>query len=117
MGGVRGYADVPGGGQVSAYDRPMRRAAPGLIALALAGCAGTQQGNAEEALRARVPDADLSCTQAARRGYLVELDTKVFLCLARRGSADCDRYRVTRREGRYTVRLLERRADCVLPPS
>ncbi len=87
------------------------------VAVTLTGCAGTRQGNAERALEARVGDARVSCTRAARVGYLHELDTKQFLCLARRGTGDCDRYRVTRREDRYSVRLLERHADCVLPPS
>ena len=89
-----------------------------LVAMVVAaGCAGTRQANAERALAAQVSDADISCTRAARVGYLHELETKVFLCLARRGTGDCDRYRVTRREARYTVKLVERRSDCVLPPS
>ena len=88
-----------------------------VAAVAAAGCAGTRQGNAEQALEARLGESAVSCTRAARRGYLHELDTKVFLCLARRGTGDCDRYRVTRGAGRYRVRLLERHADCVLPPS
>lgn len=95
----------------------MRTIVPPLAALVLAGCAGTQQGNAENAVADRTADAQVSCTRAARRGYLHELDTKVFLCLARRGTARCDRYRVSVREGRYAVRLLERGSDCVLPPS
>jgi hypothetical protein len=88
-----------------------------LVAVALTGCAGTQQGNAENALEARIGDADVSCTRAARVGYLHELDTTQFLCLARRGTGDCDRYRVSKRKRRYDVTLLERHGDCVLPPS
>jgi hypothetical protein len=88
-----------------------------LVALVLTGCSGTQQGNAESALEARIGDADVSCTRAARVGYLQELDTKQFLCLARRATGNCDRYRVSKRERRYAVTLLERHGDCVLPPS
>ena len=88
-----------------------------LAAVALTGCSGTQQGNAEDALEARIGDADVSCTRAARRGYLHEVETKQFLCLARRATGNCDRYRVTLRERRYGVTLLEKHADCVLPPS
>jgi hypothetical protein len=88
-----------------------------LLAVALIGCAGTQQGNAENALAARVGDGHISCTRAARIAYLHELNTKVFLCLVRHGTADCDRYRVTRRPTRYSVALVERHSDCVLPPS
>lgn len=96
----------------------MKKSALLLVVIAASGCAGTQQGNAEQALEGRVRDAAVSCTRAARIGYLQELDTKVFLCLARHGTADCDRYRVTRRDGSgYVIRLLERGADCVLPPS
>ena len=96
----------------------MRKCALLLLAIAASGCAGTQQGNAENALASRVGDAKVSCTRAARIAYLQEIDTKVFLCLARHGTGDCDRYRVTRRKGRgYAIRLLERGADCVLPPS
>ena len=88
-----------------------------LVALAVAGCAGTQQQNAEDALAERIGEGHVSCTRAARVAYLQELDTKVFLCLVRHGAADCDRYRVTRRSSRYSVALLERHSDCVLPPS
>jgi hypothetical protein len=89
-----------------------------LAAIAASGCAGTQHGNAERALEGRVGDAKVSCTRAARIGYLHELDTKVFLCLARHGTGDCDRYRVARRDGRgYSITLLERGSDCILPPS
>jgi len=88
-----------------------------MVALVVSGCAGTRQGNAERALEARVGGAKVSCTRAARRGFVHELDTKVFVCLARRGTAQCDRYRVTRRGDQYSVTLLERRSDCVLPPS
>ena len=95
----------------------MRNIALVFVAVALTGCAGTRQGNAEIALERRIGDADISCTRAARVGYLHELDTKQFLCLARHGTGDCDRYRVTLRKGRYAVALLERHGDCVLPPS
>jgi hypothetical protein len=88
-----------------------------LLALAASGCAGTRQANAERALAAKVSDADISCTRAARIAYMQELETKVFLCLARHGTGDCDRYRVTRRKNHYTVSLMERHSDCVLPPS
>jgi hypothetical protein len=105
-------------GEVSPYDPFVKNVALLLAAAAASGCAGTQQGNAEAALEARIQgDATVSCTRAARVAYLQELDTKVFLCLARRGTGDCDRYRVTRRDGRYSVDLLERRSDCILPPS
>ena len=89
-----------------------------LVAVALTGCAGTQQSNAENALAARVGEGGkISCTSAAKIAYLQELNTRVFLCLVRHGTADCDRYRVTRRQSRYSVALVERHSDCVLPPS
>lgn len=95
----------------------MRRALLVVSALALAGCAGTRQKAAENAVAARAGIKDVSCTRTARVGYLQEIPTKVFICIARRAAAACDRYTVTLVQKRFVVRLDERDADCILPAS
>jgi hypothetical protein len=95
------------------------RAAAWLVAAGalLVGCADAQQRGAEEAVAARAGDAKISCTGAAKVGYLREIETETFFCLARHGASECDRYRVNVRKGVPVVRLLARRSDCVLPGS
>lgn len=95
----------------------MRRALLVVSALALAGCAGTRQKAAEDAVAARSGIQDVSCTRSARVGYIQELPTKVFICITRRAAATCDRYTATLVQKRFVVRLDERNADCILPPS
>ena len=88
-----------------------------VAAFVLAGCAGTRQKAAEDAVAARSGIDDVSCTRTARVGYIQEIPTKVFICIARREAADCDRYRVTLVRKHFVVRLEERDADCLLPAS
>ncbi len=57
----------------------------------------------------------MHCSRSARQGYIQAIPTKVFVCLARRDGARCDRYVAARRGSRYTVRLQRRDVDCVLP--
>jgi hypothetical protein len=59
----------------------------------------------------------VSCTRSARVGYFRELRTKQFLCLAQTGRSTCDRYVVTIVRQHFDVRLAQRDADCILPPS
>jgi hypothetical protein len=89
-----------------------------LAVLALAGCTGARQQAAEDALSARVGEGvQVSCTRSARVGYVRELRTKIFICLAKRGAADCDRYKVTLHGRTFAVRIDQRHADCILPPT
>src|SRR5919199_1283095 len=62
----------------------MRVALLAIAALVLAGCTGARQKAAENAVAARAGVDDVSCTRTARVGYLQEIPTKVFICIARR---------------------------------
>jgi hypothetical protein len=93
-----------------------------LVALG-AGCApeDVQQETAREGVEAHVEglagyDGDVHCTDAAKVGYLVETETNVFLCAARRSDGDCDWFRADLEDGRLEgVRLDRLRAGCILP--
>jgi hypothetical protein len=61
-------------------------------------------------------DGEVHCTDSAKVGYLVETETNVFICAARRRDGDCDWFRADLEDGRLlAVRLDQRRAGCVLP--
>ena len=95
----------------------MRVALLAIAALVLAGCTGARQKAAENAVAARAGVDDVSCTRTARVGYLQEIPTKVFICIARRAAASCDRYTATLVRKHFVVRLDQRNADCILPAS
>jgi hypothetical protein len=87
-----------------------------VLALLAAGCEDSQQHAARIAVQRAAPGAQgVHCTRDARVAYLQAIPTKVFVCLAHRSAARCDRYLVLRRGTTYTVRVQRRDVDCVLP--
>jgi hypothetical protein len=88
-----------------------------LALLPLAGCSSGRQEAAADAVARRAPDTDVSCTRSAHTGFVKEVPTSVFLCIAKRGANDCDHYRATLRGQAFVVKLEERDGDCFLPAS
>jgi hypothetical protein len=91
----------------------------GLLAAAaiLAGCvADAPEQVAAEREVARVTGADgAECTARSRFWFSEGPPAEVFVCAVRVGNGLCDRYRVDRDGADFRVRVLERRASCVLP--
>jgi hypothetical protein len=91
-----------------------------LLAVMLAfvtGCASGRQLAAVDAVSKRAPGTDVSCTRSAHTGFVKEVPTKIFLCIAKHGANDCDHYRATLTRGAFAVKLEERDGECVLPAS
>jgi hypothetical protein len=88
-----------------------------VFAVFLAGCASGRQLAAVDAVSKRAPGTDVSCTRSAHTGFVKEVPTKVFLCIAKHGANDCDHYRATLTRGAFAVKLEERDGECVLPAS
>ena len=91
----------------------------GLLAAAaiLAGCApdAPEQVAAEREV-ARVSGAeDAECTARSRFWFSEGPPAEVFVCAVRVRNGLCDRYRVDRDGVDFRVRVLERRASCILP--
>ena len=96
----------------------MHRYLLALSLLLLAGCgASGRQLAAVDAVSKRAPGTDVSCTRTAHTGFVKEVPTKIFFCIAKRGANDCDHYRATLMQGAFDVALLERDGECVLPAS
>jgi hypothetical protein len=85
--------------------------------LLVAGCASGRQLAAVDAVSKRAPGTDVSCTRSAHTGFIREVPTKIFFCIAKHGANDCDHYRATLTRGKFDVTLLEREGECVLPAS
>jgi hypothetical protein len=102
----------------ASYDAEVRRLLLALPLLA-AGCGATgQQAVAVDAVARIAPDTKVSCTRAAHVGYLREVRTKKFLCIAKKGANDCDHYAVVVHDnGTGTATRTERDGECILPAS
>ena len=91
----------------------------------LAGCGeDAQQQVAREETQAHVAslasaglyDIDEShCTESARTGWFVIVETETFVCSVKRAEGGCDWFRVDLTRGGTRVRLAEPDAGCVLP--
>jgi hypothetical protein len=89
-----------------------------LSLMLLAGCgASGRQLAAVDAVSKHAPGAHVSCTRSGHTGFVKEVPTKIFFCIAKRGANDCDHYRATLTQGTFDVVLLERDGECVLPAS
>jgi hypothetical protein len=88
-----------------------------VVVVLLVGCASGRQLAAVDAVSKRAPGTDVSCTRSAHTGFVKEVPTKIFLCIAKRGANDCDHYRAELVGGRFDVALQERDGECVLPAS
>ncbi len=88
-----------------------------VVPLVVAGCASDRQAVAVGIVERAAPGTHVTCTLSAHVGYLREVPTKLFLCIAKRGANDCDHYTVTRGERSWHVRRTERDGECVLPAS
>jgi hypothetical protein len=88
-----------------------------VVVVLLVGCASGRQLAAVDAVSKRAPGTDVSCTRSAHTGFVKEVPTKIFLCIAKHGANDCDHYRATLTRGAFAVTLLERDGECVLPAS
>jgi hypothetical protein len=95
----------------------MRCALLVLVVLGLSGCSSGRQAAAADAVARRAPDTDVSCTRSAHTGFVKEVPTTIFLCIAKHGANDCDHYRATLRGQGFVVRLEKRDGDCILPAS
>lgn len=98
------------------YDDGVRLWLLVVVAL-LVGCASGRQLAAVDAVSKRAPGTDVSCTRSAHTGFIREVPTKIFFCIAKHGANDCDHYRATLTRGVFDVALLERDGECVLPAS
>ena len=68
------------------------------------------------AVRSRVFEGRPPAQAAGRAAQHAEgPPAEVFVCAVRVDDGFCDRYRVERDGAEFTVRVLERRASCVLP--
>ena len=85
--------------------------------LVVAGCASGRQQAAVDAVSERAPGTEVSCTRSAHTGFVREVPTKTFFCIAKHGANDCDHYRAELRRARFTVTLEKRDSECVLPAS
>ena len=93
----------------------MRRAAPLLAALVLAGCTGApEHERAVDAVVEASGSDRVQCTSNAER-WFTEERVKLFLCLVRREHGICERWRVDRRGDRFVARRELERAECALP--
>jgi hypothetical protein len=88
-----------------------------VLTLLVAGCASGRQLAAVDAVSKRAPGTDVTCTRSAHTGFIKEVPTKIFFCIAKRGANDCDHYRAELVRGRFDVALQERDGECVLPAS
>jgi hypothetical protein len=88
-----------------------------LSLLLLAGCASGRQLAAVDAVSKRAPGAHVTCTRSGHTGFVKEVPTKIFFCIAKHGANDCDHYRATLTRRTFDVVLLERDGECVLPAS
>ena len=88
-----------------------------VLVVVLVGCASGRQQAAVDAVSKRAPGTDVSCTRTAHTGFVKEVPTKIFLCIAKHGANDCDHYRATLTRGAFAVKLEERDSECVLPAS
>ena len=71
---------------------------------------------AKSLLKARRKGADgAECTARSRFWFSEGPPAEVFVCAVRVENGLCDRYRVDRDGADFRVRVLERRASCVLP--
>jgi len=95
------------------------------LVIALAGCGeDAQQQAAREETQAYVATlanaerydvAESHCTESARTGWFVIVETETFVCSVRRESGGCDWFRVDVGRSGTKVRLAEPDAGCVLP--
>ncbi len=94
----------------------MRAAALAAVAI-LAGCGpGAPEQEAAEREVARATRSERAeCTARSRFWFAEGPPAEVFVCAVRVDDGFCDRYRVERDGAEFTVRVLERRASCVLP--
>ena len=99
----------------------MRLALAGVVLAAAAGCGADSSD--EQAARAAVVDraaaerrgGETRCTSNPRRLFGATQQTDVFVCVVDVAGARCDRYRVARKRGVFSVTAVERETDCVLP--
>jgi hypothetical protein len=94
----------------------VRAAALGAVAI-LAGCgAGAPEQEAAEREVARATSSQRAeCTARSRFWFAEGPPAEVFVCAVPVADGFCDRYRVERDGAAFDVRVLERRASCVLP--
>jgi len=59
--------------------------------------------------------AEAHCTNSARTGWFVIVETETFICSVRRESGGCDWFRVDVGNSGTKVRLVEADAGCALP--
>ena len=95
------------------------------LVIALAGCGeDAQQQAAREETQAYVASlveaerydvAESHCTESARTGWFVIVETETFVCSVRRESGGCDWFRVDVGRSGTKVSLAEPDAGCVLP--
>jgi hypothetical protein len=104
-------------GSTREYDDGVRLWLLAFSLLLVSGCASGRQLAAVDAVSKRAPGTDVSCTRSAHTGFVREVPTKIFFCIAKHGGNDCDHYRATLTRGVFDVALLERDGECVLPAS
>jgi hypothetical protein len=88
-----------------------------VLLVVVTGCASGRQLAAVDAVSKRAPGTDVSCTRTAHTGFVKEVPTKIFLCIAKHGANDCDHYRAELMRTRFAVTLQERHGECTLPAS
>jgi hypothetical protein len=96
-----------------------------VLVVALSGCGeDAQQQAAREETQAYVASlgqastydvAESHCTESARTGWFVIVETESFVCSVRRRSGGCDWFRVDVGKTGIKVALAEPDAGCVLP--
>ncbi len=96
-----------------------------LLVGVVAGCGeDAQQQVAREEAQAHVASladaeqyeiGESHCTESARTGWFVIVETETFVCSVRRESGGCDWFRVDLAREGARVRLAEPDAGCVLP--
>jgi hypothetical protein len=94
----------------------VRLAALAAIAI-LVGCGpgAPEQEAAEREVARAAGAAAAECTARSRFWFAEGPPAEVFVCAVHVRNGFCDRYRVDRDGARFHVRVLERRASCVLP--
>ncbi len=94
----------------------MRAAALAAVAI-LAGCGpgAPEQEAAEREVASATRSERAECTARSRFWFAEGPPAEVFVCAVRIEDGFCDRYRVERDGAEFSVRVLERRASCVLP--